>query len=47
MVSNPFVEILYAERLLSALARALKEEGTPYSIEELRREVGFNGEKAA
>jgi antitoxin YefM len=34
-----------AERLLSALARALKEEGTSYLIEELRREVGYDGEK--
>lgn len=36
-----------AERLLSALARALKEEGTSYSIEELRREVGYDGKKTA
>jgi antitoxin YefM len=36
-----------AERLLSTLARALKEEGTPYSIEELHREVGFDGEETA
>lgn len=34
-----------AERLLTALGRALKEEGAPYSIEELRREVGLDGEE--
>ena len=34
-----------AERLLSALGRALKEKGSPYTINELRREVGFDGEK--
>lgn len=36
-----------AERVLSALARALKEEGPSYSIEELRREVGYDDEKEA
>lgn len=36
-----------AERLLSALGRALKEEGTPYSIEELRQEVGYDGKETA
>jgi antitoxin YefM len=35
-----------AERLLSALARALKNEGTPQSLEELRREVNLGDEKA-
>jgi antitoxin YefM len=30
-----------AERLLAALARALKDEGTPQSIEDLRGEVGL------
>lgn len=30
-----------AERLLSALGRALKNEGAPQSFEELRREVGL------
>jgi len=30
-----------AERLLSALARAIKNEGTPQSIEDLRGEVGL------
>lgn len=35
------------ERLLSALARALKEEGAPNSVEELRGEVGYDGEEAA
>lgn len=33
-----------AERLISALGRALKEEPTPMTIEELRREVGFGQE---
>jgi antitoxin YefM len=36
-----------AERLLSTLARALKEEGAPYSIEKLRREVGYDDEETA
>lgn len=35
-----------AERLLSALGRALKEKGEPYTIDELRKEVGFDGEEA-
>ena len=30
-----------AERLLSALNRALKEEGKPQTIDSLRQEVGF------
>ena len=30
-----------AERLLKALVRARLEEGTPQTIEELKREVGF------
>jgi len=30
-----------AERLLSALGRALKNEGKPMDIDALRREVGF------
>ena len=36
-----------AERLLSALGRALKEGGTPYFIEELRQEVGYDGKETA
>jgi antitoxin YefM len=36
-----------AERLLSALGRALKDEGAPYSVEQLRRELEFNDEEAA
>jgi len=35
-----------AERILSALARALKNEGQPQSIDDLRREVGLETEKA-
>lgn len=35
-----------ADRLLSALARALKQNGQPQSIEELRREVGLEEEKS-
>ena len=35
-----------AERLLSALANALKGKGKPRSIEELRREVGIEAKKA-
>ena len=35
-----------AERLLSALGRALKDEGTPKSLAELRREVNLGSEKA-
>jgi antitoxin YefM len=34
-----------AERLLSALGRALKNEGTSYAADDLRREVGLD-EKA-
>ena len=34
-----------AERLLSALGRALKEEGTRLSLDELRREVNLGDEK--
>jgi antitoxin YefM len=34
-----------AERILSALARALKNEGKPQSLEDLRREVGFEDKK--
>lgn len=34
-----------AERLLAALGRALREKGAPYTIEELRREVGYDDEK--
>ena len=35
-----------AERILSALARALKNKGKPQDIEALRREVGLETEKA-
>ncbi len=35
-----------AERLLSALGRALKNEGAPQSLDELRREVNLGDEKA-
>jgi antitoxin YefM len=35
-----------AERLLSALGRALKNEGTAQSLDELRRGVNFGNEKA-
>jgi antitoxin YefM len=35
-----------AERILSALARALKNEGEPQSLDDLRSEVGLNGEKS-
>lgn len=35
-----------AERLLSALGRALKDEGTSLSLDELRGEVGLGDEKA-
>ena len=35
-----------AERILSALARALKKEGQPQSIESLRHEVGLETKKA-
>jgi len=33
-----------AERILSALARALKNEGEPQSMDDLRIEVGLDGE---
>jgi antitoxin YefM len=33
-----------ADRLLSALGRALKNEGQAQGLEELRREVGLHGE---
>ena len=35
-----------AERLLSALGRALKNEGTPQTLDELRREVNLGDQKA-
>lgn len=35
-----------AERILSALARALKNEGQSRSIDDLRREVGLEDKKA-
>jgi antitoxin YefM len=35
-----------AERILSALARALKNEGKPQNIDDLRREVGLEDKKA-
>jgi antitoxin YefM len=35
-----------AERILSALARALKNEGEPQSSDDLRSELGLNGEKS-
>ena len=35
-----------AERLLAALGRALKNEGWPLTLEELRQEVGFESEEA-
>jgi antitoxin YefM len=35
-----------AERLLSALGRALKNEGTPQSLAELTREMNVGSEKA-
>ena len=35
-----------AERILSALARALKNEVKPQNIDDLRREVGLEGKKA-
>ena len=34
-----------AERLLSALAQALKNEGNPQTIDDLRREVGLEDKK--
>jgi antitoxin YefM len=35
-----------AERILSALARALKSQGKPQSMDDLRREVGLETEEA-
>ncbi len=35
-----------AERILSALARALKNQGKSQSMDDLRREVGFEIQKA-
>jgi antitoxin YefM len=35
-----------AERILSALARALKNEGETQSLDNLRTEVGLDGENA-
>jgi antitoxin YefM len=35
-----------AERLLDALGHALKNEGRPLTLEELRHEVGIESEKA-
>jgi antitoxin YefM len=35
-----------AERLLTALARALKNEGNPQTIDELRREIDFDQDPA-
>jgi antitoxin YefM len=35
-----------AERLLAALGRALKNKGQPLTIDELRREVGFESKEA-
>jgi antitoxin YefM len=35
-----------AERILSALARALKNEGKPQNIDDLRHEVGLEDKKA-
>ncbi|MBN2550912.1 MAG: type II toxin-antitoxin system prevent-host-death family antitoxin [Anaerolineales bacterium] len=35
-----------AERLLGALARALKDDGAPQTIDELRQEVGIDQESA-
>jgi antitoxin YefM len=35
-----------AERILSALGRALKNKGNPQSIDDLRHEVGFEDKKA-
>ena len=35
-----------AERILSALGRALKNQGKPQSMDDLRREVGLETEKA-
>lgn len=35
-----------AERILSALGRALKNEGETTSLDELRNKIGFDGEEA-
>jgi antitoxin YefM len=35
-----------AERILSALAKALKNEGETLSLDDLRREVGLDGENS-
>ncbi len=35
-----------AERILSALGRALKNHGKPQNLDDLRREVGLETEKA-
>lgn len=35
-----------AERILSALARALKNQGKPQSMDDLRREVGLETQEA-
>ena len=35
-----------AERILSALARALKNEGAMQSLDDLRNEVGLDGENS-
>ncbi len=35
-----------AERILSALGRALKDQGKPQSMDDLRREVGLETEEA-
>lgn len=35
-----------AQRLLEALNRALRDEGTPMTFEQLRREAGIDGEDA-
>jgi len=35
-----------AERILSALGRALKNQGKPQSMDDLRREVGLETEEA-
>ena len=35
-----------AERILSALARALKNEGKPQNMDDLRREVGLEDKEA-
>lgn len=35
-----------AERILSALARALRDEGETQSVDDLRNELGLDGENA-